>query len=276
MNADGGKISLLARWLAEGSPGRTVVFSGAGISTESGIPDFRSPGGLWERFDPEELSFPRFVASAQSRRRYWEFYRENWRLSREARPNPAHCAVAALEQLGRLSVVITQNIDGLHQKGGSSPEKVLELHGNMWEVRCLSCARTYPWVEIFQRLEQGGEVEDCVCGGLLKPATVSFGQSLPGEVLEEARRHSINSDLFICIGSSLVVYPAASFPQMAKHKGARLVIINREPTSLDDMADLVISGEAGPVMTAVTDLLKKIDLGLSFHGGERKDGNCPF
>ncbi len=253
------KISLLVRWLLEVKPGKTVVFSGAGISTESGIPDFRSPGGLWERFDPDELSFPRFVSSEKSRRHYWAFYRENWKLSRQARPNPAHYAVAMLEQLGLLSAVITQNIDGLHQQSGSSPEKVLELHGNMWKVRCLSCGADYPWEEIYQILEEGGEVKQCrLCGGLLKPATVSFGQSLSADLLEEARRHTINSDLFICIGSSLVVYPAASFPQMAKDRGAKLAIINREPTNLDSLADLVLHGEAGSVMTALVNKVKEL------------------
>ena len=257
MCAEEGKLDTLVRWLVEGSSGRAVVFSGAGISTESGIPDFRSPGGLWERFDPAELSYPSFLASAQSRRSYWRFYRENWGLSRDARPNAAHFAVAALEQSEKLSVVITQNIDGLHQQGGSTPDKVLELHGNMWEVRCLSCASLYPWEEVFLRLEEGLEVEDCrSCGGLLKPATISFGQSLSQDVLERARRHTLESDLFICMGSSLVVYPAASFPEMAKQAGARLVIINREPTPLDGVADLVIHGQIGPVMSEVMELIK--------------------
>lgn len=250
-----GQVATLSRWLEEGLPGRSVVFSGAGISTASGIPDFRSPGGLWARFNPDELSFPRFLTSAQSRLRYWEFYRENWKISREALPNAAHHVVAALEHRGMLSAVITQNIDGLHQKGGSSPQKVLELHGNMWEVRCLSCSRSYPWEDIYLRLEEEKAVEDCSCGGFLKPATISFGQSLSEKVLGEARRHTVNSELFICIGSSLVVYPAASFPQLAKQTGARLVIINREPTVLDHLADLVINDEAAAVMSALKDLL---------------------
>ncbi len=258
MCADKTNLSMLARWLAGGSPGHAVVFSGAGISTESGIPDFRSPGGLWERFDPAELSFPRFLASARSRSRYWEFYRENWRLSREAAPNAAHYAIASLEHSGRLAAVITQNIDGLHQKGGSSPEKVLELHGNMWEVRCLSCGRLYQWESLFLKLEEGLEVEDCQsCGGLLKPATISFGQSLSEAVLEQARRHTLESELFICMGSSLVVYPAASFPEMAKQAGAKLVIINRETTPLDGIADLVIHGQVGHVMSGLMKILEE-------------------
>lgn len=252
------KIEKLTHWLTEAPDDRVVVFSGAGISTESGISDFRSPGGIWERFDPTELSYPRFVASARSRRRYWDFYRENWGLTREAKPNAAHYAVAAMEKMGKLAAVITQNIDGLHQKAGSSPEKVLELHGNMWEVRCLTCNKPYAWEEVYQRLLDGAEVEDCSsCGGLLKPATVSFGQSLPEDALEKSHRYSVESDLFISIGSSLVVYPAASFPELAKNRGAKLVIINRDPTPLDEIADLVIHDQIGPVMSRVAEMLEK-------------------
>lgn len=255
MAAEKEKIATLARWLADGS-GHTVVFTGAGISTESGIPDFRSPGGLWERYDPNELSFPRFLASAGSRKHYWDFYRENWGMSREARPNAAHTAVASLEKMGKLSAVITQNIDGLHQQAGNSPEKVLELHGNMWQVRCLDCHRLYPWEDIFELLQQRTDVHNCEsCGGLLKPATVSFGQSLPEDVMEKARHYCLECDLLLCMGSSLVVYPAASYPQLAKSKGAKLVIINREPTPQDDTADLVINAQIGPVMSGVMELL---------------------
>lgn len=249
-NSGRDKIAALARWLSESR--ETVIFTGAGISTESGLADFRSPGGIWDRFDPNELSYPRFVSNPVSRRTYWKFYRENWKVSRDAEPNRAHYAVAKLEQLGKLSAVVTQNIDGLHQKAGNSPEKVFELHGNMWEVRCLSCNDLYSWEEIFKLLEEGKEVYNCkLCGGLLKPATVSFGQSLPEEALREAQRLSGRCDLFICIGSSLVVYPAAYLPEKAKNAGAKLVIINREPTPLDQIADMVFRGEAGDVMSQV-------------------------
>ena len=158
------QLKICARWINESRKG--VVFTGAGISTESGIPDFRSPGGLWERFDPSELSFQNFQSSPRSRRLYWEFYRENWRLSKDVKPNRAHLAVADLEKRGKLIAVITQNIDGLHQAAGNTAEKVFELHGNMWEVRCLSCNALYPWEEIFNDLEKGKEVEKCGhCGG---------------------------------------------------------------------------------------------------------------
>lgn len=234
-----------------------VVFTGAGISTESGIPDFRSPGGLWERFDPSEFTYQNFVSHPLIRRKFWEFYRENWKVSSGAQPNIAHRAVAALERQGKLTAVITQNIDGLHQAAGNSPEKVLQLHGTMWEVRCLSCNDDfYSWKEILNLLEEGKDVPGCrKCGGLLKPATVSFGQSLPQDILQEARRVSMNCELFICIGSSLVVYPAAQLPAMAKEAGARLVIINREGTPLDRIADINIKGEAGEVMGSLLELL---------------------
>ncbi len=250
-------LAQIARWIKESQ--RIVVFTGAGISTESGIPDFRSPGGIWARFDPSELSYPNFVANPVSRRKYWEFYREYWKGAAGVQPNSAHRAVAALEQQGKVIAVITQNIDGLHQAAGNSPEKVLELHGTMWEVRCLSCNYFYPWEEVFNLLEEGREVDNChQCGGLLKPATVSFGQSLPVKTLQEAQRCSMNCDLLLCIGSSLVVYPAAQLPETAKNSGAKLVIINRESTPLDSIADLSIRGEAGEIMTGVLELLEQV------------------
>ena len=249
------KLMQLADWIKESR--NIVVFTGAGISTESGIPDFRSPGGIWSRFDPSELTYQNFVASPAIRRKFWEFYRENWKESSGAQPNSAHRAVAALERQGKLTAVITQNIDRLHQAAGNSPAKVLELHGTMWEVRCLSCNFYYPWKEIYNLLEEGKEVGNChQCGGLLKPATVSFGQSLPAETLREAQRCSMDCDLFICIGSSLVVYPAAQLPETAKNSGAKLVIINRERTPLDGIADLNIRGEAGEIMTGLLELLE--------------------
>lgn len=250
-------MKLLSRWIEESR--EMVVFSGAGISTESGLPDFRSPGGIWDRFDPSELSYPNFISNPGSREKYWKFYRENWKISRDAAPNRAHLAVAELEKkYGKVNAVVTQNIDGLHQKAGSSPKKVFEIHGNMWAVHCLSCGHHYEWEEIYKGLEQGKGVEDCAqCGGLLKPATVSFGQSLPAEVLSNAQHYSSNCDLFLCIGSSLVVYPAAMLPEVAKGAGAKLAILNREPTPLDSMADVVVNGEAGEVMGRLLEMLDK-------------------
>ena len=188
------QINILARWLAESR--ETVIFTGAGINAESGLADFRSPGGIWDRFDPDELSYPRFVSSPESRRNYWKFYHQYWLEAIEVEPNRAHFAVAKLEKLVNLSAVVTQNIDGLHQKAGNSPEKVFELHGNMWEVRCLSCNDLYSWEDILNLLKEGKEVYNCGrCGGLLKPTTVSFGQSLPENVLREAQRQSGRCDL---------------------------------------------------------------------------------
>lgn len=268
LKEQGEKLMQLAEWIKESRS--IVVFTGAGISTESGIPDFRSPGGIWERFDPAELSYPNFVASPVSRRKYWEFYRQYWKMAAHVQPNRAHLAVAALERTGKLAAVITQNIDGLHQAAGNAPEKVLELHGTMWEVRCLSCHYSYPWQKFYALLEEGREVENCSqCGGLLKPATVSFGQSLPVETLREAQRCSINCDLFICIGSSLVVYPAAQLPETAKSSGAKLVIINRERTPLDSIADLVLRGEAGEIMTALLERLELPPGTAKLHGPDR-------
>ncbi len=251
------QLRTCARWINESAKG--VVFTGAGISTESGIPDFRSPGGIWDRFDPSELSFQNFQSNPRSRRTYWNFYRENWMVSRDVKPNQAHLAVASLEKLGKIAAVITQNIDGLHQAAGNMAARVLELHGNMWEVRCLSCNALYPWEEILSALDEGKNVENCgYCGGLLKPATVSFGQSLPQQTLKEAQEYCMSCDLLICIGSSLVVYPAAGLPELAKSSGARLVIINRESTPKDKVADLVIRGEAGGIMSGILNLLNNL------------------
>jgi NAD-dependent deacetylase len=247
-NTGGEQAKALARLLAESRD--TVIFTGAGISTESGLADFRSPGGIWDRFDPEDLSYPRFISSAESRHRYWKFYQQYWLEAMDVEPNRAHFAVARLEKSANLTAVVTQNIDGLHQKAGNGPEKVYELHGNMWEVRCLSCSELYPWEDILALLEEDKEVHNCErCGGLLKPTTISFGQSLPENVLREAQELCRNCDLLICIGSSLVVYPAASLPEQAKNGGAKLAILNREPTPLDRIADLVIHGEAGEIMS---------------------------
>lgn len=254
-NAKEADFKELAGWLTDGG---VVVFTGAGISTESGLSDFRSPGGIWDRFNPAEFTIQRFTASAETRRKFWQFYHENWKVSQGAKPNKAHLAVAALEKMGKLNAVVTQNIDELHQAAGNSPERVLEVHGTMWKVGCLSCGNISPWEDFFQLLEEGKEVGDCSqCGGLLKPATVSFGQSLPMDVLEEAQHQCRQCSLLLCIGSSLAVYPAARMPEIAKSAGAKLIIVNREPTPLDSIADLAIRGEAGEVMGRVLALLEQ-------------------
>ncbi len=237
-----------------------VVFTGAGLSTESGIPDFRSPGGIWDRYNPEDFYYQNFVSSEASREKYWEMATEMYGPMRQANPNLAHLAIAEMERLGRLDCVITQNVDGLHVKAGNSPDRIIELHGTAMHVSCLSCKRRYDRDLIQKRIKEGVRAPSCDhCGGPLKPATISFGQSMPEEETQEAYRRSSLSDLFIVIGSSLVVQPAASMPLVAKQGGAKLVIINRDPTPYDDRADLVIHGQAGPTMGKI---LKKVKEGL--------------
>lgn len=250
-------ISQAARWILDSQ--KLIVFVGAGLSTESGIPDFRSPGGIWDRYNPEDFYFQNFVASEQSRRKYWQMATEMYATIREAQPNPAHLAIAELERLGRLDRVITQNIDGLHFKAGNSPERVIELHGTALFVYCLSCKKRYDRDEIQGRLQKGIKVPYCDdCGGILKPATISFGQSMPEKETQEAFERSALADLFMVIGSSLAVQPAASLPQTAKRNKARLVIINRDSTPMDGIADLVIHGQAGPVMAGIVASVKKM------------------
>ncbi|MFB3884434.1 MAG: NAD-dependent deacetylase [Thermodesulfobacteriota bacterium] len=235
---------------------KIVVFSGAGLSTESGIPDFRSPGGVWDRYNPEDFYYQNFLASETSREKYWQMATEMYEPMKKAQPNLAHLAIAEMERLGKLDCVITQNIDGLHFKAGNSEEKVIQLHGTAMAVSCLSCGKRYDRDQIQERLRKGERAPYCDdCHGPLKPATISFGQSMPERETEEAYHRSSTSDLFIVIGSSLVVQPAASMPLVAKRNGAKLVIINRDPTPYDSTADIVIYGQAGPTMA---DILQKV------------------
>jgi len=240
---------------------RIVIFAGAGLSTESGISDFRSPGGVWDRYDPEDFYYQNFLSSEASREKYWQMATEMYEPMKKAQPNLAHLAIAEMERLGKLDCVITQNIDGLHFKAGNSEDKVIQLHGTAMYVLCLNCNKKYDRDEVQERLRKGLKVPYCdVCGGPLKPATISFGQSMPEKETQEAYHRSSLSDLFIVIGSSLVVQPAASMPLVAKRNGAKLIIINREPTSYDDMADLVIHGQAGPIMASILkDVKKELD-----------------
>jgi NAD-dependent deacetylase len=254
------QLEQVAQWIKASK--RIVVFSGAGLSTESGIPDFRSPGGVWDRYNPEDFYFQNFLSSEVSREKYWQMSTEMYEPIKKAQPNLAHLAIAELEKLGKLDCVITQNIDGLHFKAGNSEEKVIQLHGTAMYVSCLSCNKRYDRDEIQERLKKGLKVPYCNdCGGPLKPATISFGQSMPERETEEAYHRSSLSDLFIVIGSSLVVQPAASMPLVAKRNGAKLVIINRDPTPYDGMADIVIHGQAGPTMASI---LQKVKQGLEF------------
>ena len=250
------QIEQIAQWITESK--RTVAFSGAGLSTESGIPDFRSPGGVWDRYNPEDFYFQNFLASEASREKYWQMATEMYEPMKKAQPNLAHLAIAEMEKLGKLDCVITQNIDGLHSKAGNSEDKVIQLHGTAMYVSCLNCGKKYDRDEIQERLRKGLKVPYCDdCHGPLKPATISFGQSMPERETQEAYHRSSLCDLFIVIGSSLVVQPAASMPLVAKRNGAKLVIINRDPTPYDDMADSVIHGQAGPTMASIMEKVKK-------------------
>jgi len=235
---------------------RVVVFTGAGVSTESGIPDFRSPGGIWSRFDPDDFTIQKFMRSHETRKMQWQMLREG-SLLKDAEPNQAHYAVAELEKLGKLTCVITQNIDNLHQKAGNSPDKVFELHGNMKRVRCMGCDNRFPMEDILQRLKED-EVPDChLCRGILKPDAVFFGEALPQKALNDATHHSRHCDLFIVIGSTLVVYPAAYMPMYAVESGAKLVIINLSPTPMDSQATVLITSKAGEAMVKIVEKVKK-------------------
>ncbi len=237
---------------------KIVVFVGAGLSTESGIPDFRSPGGVWEKYDPEDFYFQNFVSSEASRVKYWQMATEMYDSMKDAQPNAGHLAIADLEGLGKLDCLITQNIDGLHFKAGNSKDKVLELHGTAMHVTCLSCHKRYEREEIQDRIAKGDKAPRCdACDGYLKPATISFGQAMPERETAEAYRRSQAADLFMVIGSSLVVHPAAYMPVTAKQAGAKLVIINRDETACDNLADIIIYGLAGPTMAAILDRVRE-------------------
>jgi NAD-dependent deacetylase len=232
-----------------GEADTVVPFTGAGISTECGIPDFRSPGGIWTKMRP--IEFGDFVASQEARDESW---RRRFAMEEQfggAKPGRGHRALAALYKIGKIPGIITQNIDNLHQASGFSPDHVVELHGNTTYATCLDCAKRYELAWIKERFAaSGGQAPDCLsCGGHIKTATVSFGQAMPEQAMRRAQELTDSCDLFVAIGSSLVVWPAAGFPLAAKRAGARLVIINREATDFDDIADLVIHDDIGAVLS---------------------------
>jgi NAD-dependent deacetylase len=228
---------------------RAVVFTGAGISTESGIPDFRSPGGIWTRMAP--IDFSDFLASEEARRETWRRRFAMEETFRAARPNRGHRAVAELVRRGTAAAVITQNIDGLHQVSGIVDSRVVELHGNTTYAHCLDCGERYELDLLRSEFERTGNAPLCdACRGYVKTATISFGQAMPVAAMRRAEIETLAADLFIVAGSSLVVYPAAGFPELAKHNGATLVIINREPTGLDRIADLVLNRSIGETLGA--------------------------
>jgi len=242
-------VERAAAWVREAR--HAVAFTGAGISTGSGIPDFRGPQGLWSRYDPEDFAFQRFCADDGARRRYWAWSRQFFPVVRDARPSAGHVALAELERAGRLACVVTQNVDRLHQRAGS--REVVELHGNGLSVACLECGARGPRDAVQERLDAGEQDPRCEsCGGVLKPTTVSFGQAMPEQELLRAFDEASRADVLLCAGSSLVVFPAADVVPVAKRAGARLVLLNREPTSFDPLADLVLRGDCGVALAAIS------------------------
>lgn len=233
-----------------------VAFTGAGISVESGIPDFRSPGGLWEKFDPNEYaSYSNFLTHPE---KYWTMHKELREMVIEAKPNPAHIALVDLElEYGKLKVVITQNVDFLHSRAGNT--KVLEIHGTTKTSRCLSCSKEFFYTEVEAFLDQGQLPPRCPqCDGLIKTNTVLFGEQMPYDVMEQAREEVVAADLLIIIGSSLTIYPAASLPSLAVQAGKRILIVNREFTPMDIYANIAIRGMAGVIMPKILSTLKEI------------------
>ena len=224
-----------------------VPFTGAGISTECGIPDFRSPGGVWTKNQP--IYFDDFIASQEMRDEAWKRRLAMDDYFAKATPGRGHLALASLYKAGKVPGLITQNIDNLHQASGIAPEDIVELHGNTTYATCLDCNKRYEIAWVRQKYASGANcAPDCGCGGFIKTATVSFGQAMPEAAMQRAQDLSTSCDLFLAIGSSLVVWPAAGFPLMAKQNGAALVIINREPTDADHLADLVIRGDIGSAL----------------------------
>jgi len=241
-------------WVGECS--LVTVLTGAGISTDSGIPDFRGPNGVWTRDPAAEKLFTiqNYVADPDVRRRAWQARRDHAAL--DARPNAAHHALVELERAGRLRAIVTQNIDGLHQRAGSAPDRVIEVHGTVAEVTCLSCGDRNPMAAVLARLEAGEDDPACVpCGGILKSATISFGQNLDRLVLDRAVAAASGCDLFVAVGTSLTVYPVAGLVDVAAQNGARIMIVNAEPTPYDPVADAVVRE---PIGTAVPDLVRAL------------------
>ncbi len=231
-----------------------TAFTGAGISTESGISDFRSPGGVWDRY--RIVTFQEFISSHASRVEYWQMKKELFREMKDARPNKAHIALADLEKMGKLKCLITQNIDGLHQDAGNS--NVIELHGTNRKAVCLNCGKLWSIEDIQARLEAGDRAPVCdTCKGFIKPATISFGQAMPEEEMIKAFGCASSCDLFLMIGSSLQVEPAASIPREAHRAGAKLIFINRTDTQWDHLATVLFRENAGEVLSTIIEIGKK-------------------
>ena len=231
-----------------------IVFTGAGVSTESGIPDFRGPQGLWKRVDPEKFTINYFISNPDE---VWELFVSYLMISGDVNPNPAHKAIAELEALGIVKSVITQNVDGLHQRAGS--RKVIELHGNLRYAVCINCGNRISLQEAIKIFKENGVAPRCPkCGGLLKPDVVFFGEPLPQGALRAAFEEAKRADVVLVVGSSLVVTPAAYVPMIAKKNGARLIIVNLEGTAMDHLADVVIRGKAGEVLPKIVEHVKAL------------------
>ena len=237
-------------WITEASA--IAVLTGAGISTDSGIPDFRGPNGVWTKNPAAEkrATLQHYVSDPAVREAAWRSRLDSRTWAAE--PNEGHRCLARLERRGKLLALLTQNIDGLHQAAGSSPDRVVEIHGTVREVRCLSCTYSAPMQEALNRVRAGETDPDCpTCGGILKSATISFGQSLVAEDLRRAEQVAMKCDLMIAIGTTLAVYPIAAVVPLAQQHGAKIVIINAEPTEMDHLADAVLRGQIGEVLPAI-------------------------
>lgn len=248
------KITLIAEKIAERD--KNIVFTGAGISTESGIPDYRSKGGIWDKFQP--VYFDEFMSSKSARIEYWRRKTELYYDLAHAEPNAAHKALVKLYEKGYLEAIITQNIDGLHQKAGLPDAKVIELHGNTLRVRCMSCGKISSVHEAQKRIEAGDLAPECECGGYLKPDTISFGQALPVSELKKATELAKNCNIFMVVGSTLQVYPAATMPSYAKQNGAFLAIVNLSETPYDKLCDVLIHGKAGDILAEIVKAVEQL------------------
>jgi NAD-dependent deacetylase len=245
-------IKKAAKILAESS--YAIVFTGAGVSTESGIPDFRGPQGLWKRVNPEKFTIEYFISNPDE---VWGLFVDYFLIHRDVKPNPAHYSIAELEELGVVKAVITQNVDGLHQKAGS--KKVIELHGNLRYAVCMSCGHKIALEDAVEQFKRSRSAPRCPkCGGLLKPDVVFFGEPLPYGALKAAFEEAERADAVMVVGSSLVVTPAAYVPLRAKEGGAKLIIVNLERTSMDNLADVIIRGKAGEILPKIVTRLKEM------------------
>jgi len=235
--------------------GKNIIFTGAGISTESGIPDYRSQGGIWDKFRP--VYFDEFMSAREAREDYWRRWQALYTGITRAEPNAGHDAIARLDQMGLLEALITQNVDGLHQEAGLADKKIIELHGNTRRIRCMSCRNITATEEIQARLNSGDAAPECECGGYLKPDTISFGQAMPVDAVEKATALSRTSDFFLVVGSTLLVQPAAHMPVYAKQNNAFLAIVNLSDTPCDNMCDVLIRDKAGKVLQRIVKEVEK-------------------